>query len=287
MFLDTAVFWGSRVEAKNGRYEISQQIGPDEYHENIDNSVFTNRMVVWHLQHALMLLDWLKANAPQDHARLSEALKLTETRLAHWRDVIEKMYIPFDEEKQIHIQFPGFFDMEFIPVPLYEPRTTSVQAILGHKRSIQTQVIKQADVVMMMALLGDDLGASREVMLNNWNTYYPRTDHGSSLSPAMHAWVAAMLGLDELAYHLFEHAAHIDLKDNKGNVRDGMHGAACGGLIQALLFGFCGLKIGADGELSVSPNLPAHWREVTFTVYYRGQPRTFTVRHTATEPNPA
>ncbi|NWF69417.1 MAG: glycoside hydrolase family 65 protein [Chloroflexi bacterium] len=279
IFLDTAVFWGSRVEAKNGRYEISQQIGPDEYHENIDNSVFTNRMVVWHLQRALEMVDWLKAHAPNDHQRLVTALKLTPERLNHWRDIIAKMYIPFDHEKQIHIQFPGFFDMEYIPVPLYEPRTASVQAILGHKRSIQTQVIKQADVVMLMALLGDELGASREVILNNWNTYYPRTDHGSSLSPSMHTWVAARLGLSETAYELFQHAAEIDLKDNKGNVRDGIHGAACGGLIQAVLFGMCGLHIDADGKLKTAPHLPEHWQQVSFHVYYRGRRRAFRVKN--------
>ena len=72
--LDTAVFWGSRVEAKNGRYELSQQIGPDEYHENIDNSVFTNRMVVWHLAQAFALLDWLQKHAPADAERLTTSL---------------------------------------------------------------------------------------------------------------------------------------------------------------------------------------------------------------------
>ena len=71
------------------------------------------------------------------------------------------MFIPFDDEKQIHIQFPGFFDMEYVSVPHYEPRTLSVQAIMGHERSIQTQVIKQADVVMLMALLGDQVGSRR------------------------------------------------------------------------------------------------------------------------------
>lgn len=277
IMLDTAVFWGSRVEAKNGHYELSQQIGPDEYHENIDNSVFTNRMVVWHFQRALELLDWLKGNAPADYERLVAQLDLTPARLEKWRDIIAKMYIPFDDEKQLHVQFPGFFDMEYIPVPLYEPRTTSVQAILGHARSIQSQVIKQADVVMLMALLGDELGASREVQLNNWNTYYPRTDHGSSLSPSIHAWVAARLGLGEKAYELFQHAAEIDLNDNKGNVRDGIHGAASGGLIQAVLFGFCGLHIGADGKLATNPHLPPHWERVAFTVYYRGGKRSFTV----------
>lgn len=283
--LDTAVFWGSRVEAKNGRYELSQQIGPDEYHENIDNSVFTNRMVVWHLEQALGLLIWLEDNARADYKRLVKALDLTPQRIDHWHDIVKKMLIPFDEEQQIHIQFPGFFDMEFIPVPHYEPRTASVQAILGHNRSIQSQVIKQADVVMLMALLGEQLGPP-EVLVNNFHTYYSRTDHGSSLSPAVHAWVAARLGLDDIAYEMFEHAGAIDLHDNKGNVRDGIHGAASGGVIEALLFGFCGLHLDEKGEPVVEPRLPAHWKQVSFTVYYRGEPRRFAVTHPVMEKPP-
>lgn len=277
ILLDTAVFWASRVEAKDGRYEISQQIGPDEYHENIDNSVFTNRMVVWHLERALDVLDWLRHHAPDDARRLVGALGLDDALLAKWRDIIAHMLIPFDDEKQIHIQFPGFFDMEYIPVPLYEPRTHSVQAILGHQRAIQSQVIKQADVVMLMALLGDELRASPDVQRNNWDTYYPRTDHGSSLSPAIHARVAARMGMVELAYELFTHAAEIDLNDNKGNVHDGIHGAACGGLIQALLFGFCGLHLTADGP-ALDAHLPEHWKCVSFTVCYRGERKRFDVR---------
>lgn len=288
MILDTAVFWGSRVE-HNGeldRYEISQQIGPDEYHENIDNSVFVNRMVVWHLDTARQLLGWLQSNAPADHDRLAAALKLSPERLSKWDDVIAKMFIPFDAEKAIHVQFPGFFEMEYIPVQKYQPRTMSVQSILGHYRSIQTQVIKQADVVMMMALLGENVGAPqgfdvREVMLNNWNTYYPRCDQGSSLSPAMHAWVASRLNLPDEAYEMFYHAAHIDLQDNKGNVGDGMHAAACGGVWQALIFGFCGLHIDANSQLATDPRLPAHWREVSFNVYYRGEVRNLQVRNPA------
>jgi kojibiose phosphorylase len=277
--LDTAVFWGSRVEPKHGRYELSQQIGPDEYHENIDNSVFTNRMTVWHLEQALETLDWLRENA-LDHANwLIAQLKLSPERLDHWRDVIQHMYTPFDVEKQRHIQFDGFFDLEYIPVRDFEPRVVSLWSLLGHARMSKSQVIKQADVVMLMALLGDAVG-SREVMLNNWHTYYPRTDHGSSLSPAVHAWVAAQLGLTETAYELFNHAAAIDLEDNKGNVRDGIHGAACGGVWQAIVLGFCGLHLGEAGP-EVNPLLPAHWKRVTFHVYYQGNRRTFDVKNPA------
>lgn len=285
MVLDTAVFWGSRVEEKNGRYELHDQIGPDEYHENISNSVFVNRMVVWHLESALQLLDWLQTHAPDTAARLSQQLDLSAARRAHWQDIIARMYIPFDEAQQIHVQFDGFFDFEYIPVPRYEPRVGGIWGFLGHERALQSQVIKQADVVMLMALLGETL-APPAVLRNNWHTYYPRCDHGSSLSPAMHAWVAARLGLIDDAHHMFEHAAMIDLEDNKGNVADGIHGAASGGLWQAVVFGFCGLRLTPDGPV-VNPHLPDHWRRVSFNVSYRGERWHFDARHPAEATPPA
>lgn len=275
--LDTAVFWGSRVEERNERYEITDIIGPDEYHEHVDNSVFTNTMCQWHLQQALDLLDWLQQNAPQDYQRLVTQLDLTDEHLNKWRDIIKRIYIPFDEEKQIHIQFDNFFDLEYIPVEKYTPRAGGIWRYLGHERALNSQVIKQADVIMMMALLGDAVG-SRDVMLNNWKTYYPRCDHGSSLSPAMHAWVAARLGLIEEATYMLDHAVAIDLEDNKGNVHEGIHGAASGGLWQSITFGVCGLHL-TDKEPKISPNLPVHWKEVTFNVIYRGTKMTFTATH--------
>ena len=273
--LDTAVFWGERVERKHGRYEISRQIGPDEYHENINNSVFTNRLVQWHLNQALDLLAWLEAESPAVARRLSQALDLSRTRLDSWRDIIANMHLPFDEERGVHEQFDGFFDLEYIPVHKYQPRVGGIWGLLGHERVLASQVIKQADVVMLMALLGDAAG-SGEVMLNNFNTYYPRTDHGSSLSPAIHAWVAARLGLTDIACEMFERAAAIDLEDRQGNVADGIHAASCGGLWQAIVFGFCGLQLTEDGP-AVDPKLPAHWRRVSFSVTYRGKAHHFDV----------
>lgn len=279
LVLDTAVFWGSRAEkTADGRYILTNQIGPDEYHENINNSVFVNRMAVWHLTEALALLDWLHINAPEHALRLVSALDLTPARLAHWQDIIAKMVIPFDADKQIHVQFDSFFDLEYVPVQHYEPRVGGVWPMLGHHRALRSQVIKQADVVMMMALLGEESG-TRDVMLNNWKTYYPRCDHGSSLSPSTHAWVAARLGQDDDAYHMFHHAAMIDLQDNKGNVRDGIHGAACGGLWQAVVFGFCGLHLNEDSQPQLAPRLPAHWKRVSFKAYYRGEFRSFVVEN--------
>ena len=55
MILDTAVFWGCRVEwdTRAEHYAFTDVIGPDEYHEHVDNNFFTNYLVKWHLQLAL------------------------------------------------------------------------------------------------------------------------------------------------------------------------------------------------------------------------------------------
>jgi trehalose/maltose hydrolase-like predicted phosphorylase len=274
IILDTAVFWGSRVEwnASAGRYELSQQIGPDEFHENINNPVYTNRLVVWHLERALEMLDWLQKTSADKAKALAAHLQITDETLAHWQDIIAKMYIPYHRELDVYEQFDGFFERKFVEVALYSPRTTSMDMILGHKDSNASQVIKQADVVMLIALLGSMLG-NREALIRNWKVYEARTAHDSSLSAAIYAWVGTQLGLNEEAYELWMHAAGIDLQNNKGNVRDGIHAAACGGLRQAVIFGFAGLRLdpGSATGWVTEPNLPRWWRSVAFTFYHHGK----------------
>jgi trehalose/maltose hydrolase-like predicted phosphorylase len=269
--LDTAVFWASRVEynATADQYELSQQIGPDEYHENVDNSVFTNSMVRWHLREAMRVREWLRANAPDSAQRLDSALGINDEHVQKWGEIADKMYIPFSEEHRVLEQFEGFMKLQPIDLSHWKPRVSNMDWILGHGPTQGIMVIKQADVVMLMALLGEKVGTPEELR-RNWDFYYPIVDHGSSLSPAMHAWVAARLGLMHEAYDMFIHAATIDLEDNKGNVRDGIHAAAAGGLWQSIVFGFAGVQV-KNGELTVDPKFPDHWRSVRFRVWVRGE----------------
>ncbi|RMF50024.1 MAG: glycoside hydrolase family 65 protein [Chloroflexota bacterium] len=273
--LDTAVFWGSRAEynAEYDRYELRRQIGPDEYHENVNNSAFTNSMVRWHLQQALAVRDWLLIHHRHAGQALLTRLNITEERCAKWAEIAAKMYIPRDPEAGVLEQFEGFFQLERLDLTHWQPRVANMDWILGHQRAQRTMVIKQADIVMLMALLGDQFGTLEERQAN-WDFYYPLVDHGSSLSPSTHAWVAARLGLLEEAYKLFIYAANIDLEDLKGNVSDGIHAAACGGVWQAIAFGFAGLCLDERGELQVQPNLPSHWRSLTLRAYHRGQLKT-------------
>ncbi len=276
--LDTARFWASLAtwnEAR-GAYEIRDVIGPDEYHDHVDNNAFTNRMAVWNLEAALEVLDWLKDEDPEKAAALIESLDLSGPRLKRWRDIIHRMRIPQDVEGSpgsgpgLIEQFDGFFDLKSVDLEAYEPRTTSMQSLLGIEEIQGYQIIKQPDVLMLLYLLESAYGP--EVVRTNWDYYTPRTDHtyGSSLGPAIQAALAARYGDADGAYEHFMRAARTDLEDARGNAADGIHAAAAGGIWQAVVFGFAGIRLTEQGPVA-HPHLPAHWKRVAFRLRYRGE----------------
>lgn len=284
IILDTAVFWGSRAEwkAERQRYEISDVIGPDEYHEHVNNNAFTNTMAAWHLETAQSVLEWLRRSSPERAAELTARLDLTPERLAHWQDVVERMYIPRHADGLFE-QFDGFFDLRDVHLADYEPRTKSMQSLLGTEGANQAQVLKQADVLMLLYLLSERY--DRRTLRVNWDYYAPRTDHtyGSSLGPAIHAILACQLGQPQAAYEHFMRAALVDLEDVRGNAADGVHAASAGGLWQALVFGFGGLRLTEAGPV-VSPHLPPGWTRLRFALYWRGRRFEFDLRPPAAQP---
>jgi len=272
ILLDTARFWGSRVEWNDARgcYEINDVIGPDEYHEHVNNNVFTNRMARWNLETALEALAWLRREFPGKAAELKARLHLTQERLAHWADVIGCLYVAHDPETGLMEQFEGFFDLTDVDLADYEPRCHSMQVQLGLKGLQSYQVLKQPDVLMLLYLLRDRY--DEETLQVNWDYYTPCTDltYGSSLGPAIQALLAARLGEPEAAYEYFLHTAWTDLRDVRGNATDGIHAATAGGLWQAVVFGFAGLRLSGEGY-TTAPQLPAHWKRLSFSFLHRGE----------------
>ena len=63
------------------------------------------------------------------------------------------------------------------------------QLLLGRERVQHSQLIKQADVVALLALLPETFAAGSHT--TNFRYYEPRCCHASSLSPAMHGLAAA------------------------------------------------------------------------------------------------
>jgi len=275
IILDTAAFWGSRVEynAEADRYEVTDVIGPDEWHDHVDNNVYTNRMIRYHLGLAFEVLDWLDEHAPEKGAELRRRLDLSHERLARWRDIEAKIKINYDPETGLMEQFDGYFDLRDVDIADYEPRTQAMDTLLRESGidPNDTQLLKQPDVIMLLCLLAD--AYDDRTRRANWDYYAPRTDHryGSSLGPTFHAILACRLGMPEVAYEHFMHAAGADLEDSRGNAAEGIHGASCGGMWQAAVLGFAGLRVTPDGY-RVEPHLPRHWKRLCFAFRHRGQP---------------
>jgi len=276
--LETARFWASRVEydERDGCYHIRHVIGPDEYHEDVDDNAFTNWMARWNLRAGIEVWEWLKGMFPARAERLFAKLGLNEGEVRSWKEIAEKTFLPWGKDALIE-QFKGYFALENVDLRSLEPRTRPVGDLLGPERTKGSQVIKQPDVLMLLHLLREEF--DEDTLRANWEYYEPRTDHsfGSSLGPAIHTALAARLGRTGEACEHLQRAAFVDLEDTRGNTRDGIHMASAGGLWQALVFGFAGLELTPEGP-KVAPRLPPHWRRLQFSICYRGQRFPFDIK---------
>ncbi|HSJ87046.1 MAG TPA: glycoside hydrolase family 65 protein [Anaerolineales bacterium] len=279
VILETARFWSSRAEwnQDSQRYEIRDIIGPDEYHDHVDNNAYTNALARWNLQTALAIQSWLKTEHAAEWETINSRLQLTDEELQKWQHVIDHIYLPFDPQTKLVEQFQGYFQRRDVNLATLEPRTESVQSLFGIEGANETQVIKQPDVLMLMYLLPELYGA--ETVKANYDYYNARTDHtfGSSLGPSIQAIMACKVGDAAGAYEHFMRAARADLFDVRNNAGDGIHGASAGGLWQAVVFGFAGLERIATGW-KVNPHLPEKWNRVAFKIVDRGNVLTFDVK---------
>ena len=281
ILLETAKFWASRVEWNGERYEINDVIGPDENHEHVNNNAFTNAMAQWNLSSAIMLWDWLARSYPATATRLQQELDLNADRFAHWTAIAQQLTVSPDPETKLIEQCDGFFDLIDVDLADYEPRSRSMQAILGIEPTNQRQILKQPDVLMLLYLLRQQF--DHETLQANWNYYVPRTDHvyGSSLGPAVHAILACDLHQVEEAYQHFMRSALVDLEDVRGNASEGIHAASAGGVWQAIVFGFAGIRFTEFG-LVACPNLPKHWTRLKFRLCWQDQWVEFDLSQTGT-----
>lgn len=280
MILDTARFWASRAEREetenSHQYAFRNVIGPDEYHDHIDNNSYTNYVARWHLQTALEIVDWLAVHHPGKAEELTTELQLTEESYGRWQDIIEHIVFRHEATTGLIDQFEGFFDLEAVTPEFIAQADKSLQVIFGIAGANERQVLKQADVIMLLCLFRERF--SWKTWQTNWDTYMPKTDHvyGSSLGPSFHAWAACEMDRPEEAYEHFMLAARADLRNPRGNAGDGIHAGSAGGVWQAVAFGFAGLRVTKEGY-ALNPRLPAHWRRLSFNFYLQGEKHTVDV----------
>jgi trehalose/maltose hydrolase-like predicted phosphorylase len=231
----------------DGLYHLNDVIGPDEYHERVNDNAFTNYMAEKAMR---ITLSYLSESSRGDRAELKEAIGSFAKRL----------YLPKPNRNGVIEQFSGYFSLEDVDVKTVKSRLRNPRDYWGgpHGVATKTQIIKQADVVAMLVLLGDEF--SLEVKKANYEYYFKRTEHGSSLSASMYSLLGAEIGKIDESYGFYRQSALIDIIGaNKlfagGVYIGGTHPASNGGAYLSLVYGFAGLKT-KDGQYVFSPRLP-------------------------------
>ncbi|MBS7576451.1 MULTISPECIES: glycoside hydrolase family 65 protein [unclassified Enterococcus] len=272
MVIQCAIFWSTRAawnETKQ-RYEINEVIGPDEYTEHVNNNAYTNYMAKYTIDLALEYI-----HADSDMAEMMISKSAYQRLMA----VSSQLYLPIPNETQVIPQDDTFLSKPIIDLRKYL-ETEEVLTILGDYNMSQInnlQVLKQADVVLLLLLFPEKF--SKEVKLANWNYYYPKTLHDSSLSKSSHCNLALMLDEVETAYELFRSNFVIDLSDrNMNSSNDGVHAASLGGIWQNVILGFGGLRI-HENQLSLTPKLPKNWDKLEYMVKFKQQKINVVITH--------
>ena len=265
LIIETARFWASRVEPDGiGGYHLRHVVGPDEYHDDVDDNAFTNGLARWNLLCAARLVRLLVAN-PGEWRPIQARLGLQESEPPDWEAIAGALVLPTDDRGVIE-QFEGYFDLRQVDLAPFGRRHKPMDMVLTPDFVRRSQIIKQADVLMLTALVED---FSEEQQKLNFVYYEKRCGHGSSLSAPVHALMAARTGEPELGLYYFRQTAAIDLQDSFANGSGGLHMAALAGLWQSLAFGFAGMRVEEDG-LGFRPHMPKEWQRLTFRTEWRG-----------------
>ena len=270
LLIETARFWASRLEQDpDGSVHLRGVIGPDEYHELVDDNAFTNVMARWNLRAAAAAMaDWRPRRRPGDGRSKPAPGEPGPDEVADWLRIADHIVDGYDPGTRIYEQFAGFHGLEPIRIAEMAPRPAWADALLGRERVSRSQVVKQADVLLIHHLVPEE--AAEGSLEANLDYYEPRTAHGSSLSPATHAALLARAGRFERALDALRMAAFIDLDDRTGTASHGLHVQTMGGVWQALVMGFAGIRPAGE-RLAIDPRLPPGWNLLEVPVRFRGR----------------
>jgi trehalose/maltose hydrolase-like predicted phosphorylase len=266
--------------SEHKRYEILDVIGPDEYHERVNNNAFTNKMVFAVFEIARDYIEMFQKNKPEFIDSLIKRIEF-DGDLEFMKTVMRQFCLPQPDDRGVIEQFDGYFRLEDCTLDTVRSRLKDPKEYWGGGGGVAsaTQIIKQADVVTMLALFGNDYSSA--VKKANFDYYEPRTEHGSSLSSCMYALLACETVGGEWAYPFFIKSAEIDITGKSKHFAGlvyigGTHPAANGGAWLTAIRGFCGFSI-RNGEIQIVPRLPGSWKKVSFLVFFCGVKHRITV----------
>ena len=289
MFLEICRFWASKAELdeQSGRFSIKNVMGPDEFHESyhdadeggLKDNTYTNIMVAWAMARAGDIIDVL---AEEDLLRIQENLQLSDWEIKHWQQISKKLNIVIDDN--ILAQYDGYFDLKELDWEHYRQKYGNVYRMdrllkAEGKSADEFKVAKQADTLQtfynlpesevtdILNTLGYQMG--KDYLKENLRYYLQRTSHGSTLSRVVHTQLANMIGDVDLSWELYLDALTSDFNDVQGGTTgEGIHAGVMAGTVLVALQAYAGVDV-RSGIVKINPQLPAHWREMSFNFLLR------------------
>ena len=260
VLVEVSRFWADRVHfsKRNGKYMIHGVTGPNEYENNINNNWYTNTLAAW-------VLDYTREALAK---YLRPDLNVSAAELEKWADISANMYRSHDEELGVFVQHDGFLDKDIRPVSALSPDDLPLNQKWSWDKILRSPFIKQADVLQGIYFFGDRFNIDEK--RRNFDFYEPMTVHESSLSPCIHAILAAELGKEEKAVEMYQRTARLDLDNYNNDTEDGLHITSMTGSWLAIVQGFAQMKTWG-GKLSFAPFLPSAWTGYAFHINYRGR----------------
>ncbi len=288
MLFEINRFWTSAASKDDdGKYHISNVMGPDEYHEKypdldkggLTDNAYTNIMCVWLWNKTLSIC----SNLGNKLDPVMEKLNISTEELNQWHKLGCNMHIPVSKDGIIE-QFAGYFKLKEFDFEKYKNKYRDIHRadrILKAEGDSpdKYKISKQADALMSFYNLNDreiqevfeatNIELPDDFKEKNFKYYYERTSHGSTLSKLVHANLANIWNIDNLAWPLYWEALQSDYSDTQGGTTaEGIHAGLMAGTIYQCITGFAGVDF-RDYSINITPKLPKHWISVACKFTFR------------------
>jgi len=264
-----ARFWSQRVNwsEERNKFVMLNITGPNEYENNINNNWYTNTIACWSMEYAIEAIKYVKSSDPQKYETLIERIAFNEIEeTSFWNHIVEHMYFPVDEKRNVFLQQDGFLDKEILSVDKLKPTDRPLNQNWSWDRILRSCYIKQADVLQGIYFFHDKY--DQGTITRNYEFYEPLTVHESSLSPCVHAIIASRIGREEDAYKFYLRTSRLDLDSYNNDTEDGLHITSMAGTWMSVVEGFAGMHV-KDDRLVFDPFLPGQWKSYAFNITFR------------------
>ncbi len=258
--------WGG-WSPKNGDFGFYGVMGPDEFHMMVNHNCYTNYMGKKMFLYTLDVLEEMKKKEPALYKKALDKVRLRSEEPVEWRRMADKMRILKDEKTGIYEQHYGYFDLPHIDVKSIPMSQVPIYKHWAYIRIFRYNMIKQPDFLNLPFFFSRDF--TMDEKRANYEFYEARTSHESSLSPSLHAVLAAELGKMEEAYQFLAYASRLDLDNYNRNTEQGLHSSSAFGVWASIVSGFGGLRTDSD-TLVFNPSIPKQWKAYRFKIAYHG-----------------